>query len=390
MKAFLTSKPGVAALLGFALIMAFAFYRVAQRHQGSEVPPPPAKVNAPSKPSVAAPSTAAMASPAAATGALAENAAYLQDYVSLARPREEHDAQGNVVRRRKAAATPSAAGRETVLDSRPDSAARPARSSLRLQGAVTGRGTPGRETPAARSAQVAVATPTSPDARAAARVRPARFNPYGRVIKCELVFTIDSTNEQTPLIGLVMEPVYNNGVLVVPAGAELHGAARPDRLRDRLFSGQDWVLVFPREGGQLNGRQLNVHGVALDRVEPDANGMTWGITDGSFGLQGTVIRTLENEAIKRFVATFVSAGAMALQERQTERGGQQAVRNTPQNAGLQGLAANFQTMADEITAEIERHGVFIRVPAGKQFYFYPMQIIDADAADISSDIATVK
>jgi hypothetical protein len=210
------------------------------------------------------------------------------------------------------------------------------------------------------------------------------------VLKCELVFTLDSTNEQTPLVAIVMEPVYNNGLLVIPAGAELHGVARPDRLRDRIFSGPEWVLVFPRERGRPNGRQLNVRGVALNRVEPDANGMTWGLTDGSYGLEGTVIRSLKDAEIKRFVATFLAAGSLGLQERSSDRSGQQLTRNTPANAALLGFAANFDKIVEDITTEIAEHGVFIRVPAGHQFYFYPMQIIDPDAADISTDIATVK
>jgi hypothetical protein len=224
----------------------------------------------------------------------------------------------------------------------------------------------------------------------ASKPKPKRFNPYGNVLKCELVFTIDSTNEQTPLVGIVMEPVYNNGQLVIPPGAELHGSARPDRLRDRIFSGTDWVLVFPRERNRPNGRQLTVHGVALDRVEPDANGMTWGITDGSYGLEGTVIRTSQEEEIKRFVAIFFSQAAQTLEERGSGRGSGQTIRNTPQNAMLQGLAANLDKLSQDISAEIAQHGVFIRVPAGHQFYFYPMQIIDPEVADLPSNIATVQ
>lgn len=202
-----------------------------------------------------------------------------------------------------------------------------------------------------------------------------RFCPYGRPIRCELVFTIDSTMEETPLVALVMEPVYNNGQLVIPAGAELHGMARPDRLRDRIYSSREWVLLFPREEGLPNGRELRVKGLALDRAEPAADGLSWGITDGSNGLQGSVIRTLESEELKRFAAGFISAAALGLQEREAAGRNGSRTTNTPGNAALQGVAATMEDMARRISTEIERHGVFLRVPGGKQFYFYPQQAI---------------
>lgn len=205
------------------------------------------------------------------------------------------------------------------------------------------------------------------------------FVPYGYPLKCELVFTIDSTLDESPVVALVVEPAYNNGRLVIPAGTELHGIARPDRLRDRLFSGQDWMLVLPRAPGRENGRALPVKGLALDRAEPDGNGLTWGITDGSLGLQGSVIRTMEWDEVKRFAATFVSAAALGLQERESVRGTSRAA-NTPRNAVLEGIATSLEEVARKIAEEVGRNGVFLRVPGGKQFYFYPQQAIVPGAA----------
>ena len=378
--------------VGFVLLMAFALQRVVSNRRArasKETVPAPASV-------ASLPATPVSAGDAAgpASGAVAENAAYLDAVKALdGRIRSDRDRQGNAVTRRDNPPTPPDAGRESRNESDDtEIVVRQGRGTTRLQGRLMAKASrPGRPDlpPATDASSVGAARqPTGPST--ASRRRPGRFNPYGNVLKCELVFTIDSTNEQTPLVAIVMEPVYNNGQLVIPAGAELHGVARPDRLRDRIFSGPEWVLVFPRERGRANGRQLNVKGVALDRVEPDANGMTWGITDGSYGLEGTIIRTLNDAEIKRFVATFMAAASVGLQERQSDRSGQQITRNSPANAALQGLSANFDRIAQDISDEITQHGVFIRVPAGHQFYFYPMQIIDPDAADISADIATVK
>ncbi|PTX91342.1 TrbI/VirB10 family protein [Opitutus sp. ER46] len=401
MKAFLRSRMGVISIIGFIALMGFALHRVMARRTARAAVPGAALAAPPTPASSATPPGPVAPVPAASKpmDPVAENAAYLERYYELdQRIREDRDAAGVPVTRRENAATPSGAGRVSVIDDAPVPPAQgTGRSSLRLlgQGGRTPSHSPTVPAENATAVPVTVAAktpdPTADEGEAAAdRPRSRRFNPYGRVLKCELVFTLDSTTEETPLVGLVMEPVYNNGLLVIPAGTELHGVARPDRLRDRLFSGPEWIFVFPREAGRPNGRQLNVRGVALDRVEPDANGMTWGITDGSYGLAGRVIRSLDRLEIKRFVANFLAAGSVALQERKSDRLGQDTVQNTPQNAALQGVSANLQQIAEDVAKEIEEHGVFIRVPAGHQFYFYPMQVIDPDVADISSDIAIVK
>lgn len=417
MKPFLRSKAGIGCVSAFLLGMAWMFHHVlSQQRPQSAVPASPPRASAEPaqalpkatpEPSGAAKAGDAPANAAPTAGApgrafeVSENAAYLDQYYhGEDRILEAQDRQGNAVTRRLNASTPSGAGQTTVVEA-PLAPPMPARGSLRLQGhprpaePATGAKPVGAESQAplpavdshaAREASTPSGSPAfaSPDPAAGSGVRrnaTPRFNPYGRVIKCELVFTLDSTNEETPLIGIVMEPVYNNGQLIIPAGAEFHGVARPDRLRDRIFSGENWVLVFPRERGRPNGRQLSVQGVALDRIEPTGSGVTWGITDGSYGLEGRIIRSLEGEEIKRFAATFLSQASLTLQERQSGRGGQQTVLNTPQNAVLQGLSANLEKIAADISAEIAKHGVFIRVPAGHQFYFYPKQRIEPDLAD---------
>jgi hypothetical protein len=431
MKAFLRTRTGISCVAAFVLGMGWMFHRVLSRtdsppsttHAPDGVPPATATHEAgasdvPSRPSTppsaVQPSASARPNPLStslSTSPLAESAAYLDQYLQVRhRSREEHDGQGNPMTRRMTASTPSETGVTTVEEDPAGAAALAAmRPSLRLRGrpkspeaspanngSLMAAGSDSRAEPPGPPLVAPVPTPPSisPAARAASSGADAtrnrhgavpRFNPYGRVIKCELVFTIDSTNEESPLIGLVMEPVYNNGQLILPAGAEFHGVARPDRLRDRLFSGENWVLVFPRERGRPNGRQLSVRGVALDRIEPTGSGVTWGITDGSYGLEGRIIRTLQGEEIKRFAATFFAEAALTLQERQGGRSGRQTVLNTPENAVLQGVSANLEKLATDISEEITRHGVFIRVPAGHQFYFYPKQRIEPDAADLPLD-----
>ncbi len=392
MKKFFLSKPGIISLCVFALVMAFMLHRVLakQRTAHRERVAPPASV--PKSEPKPVNSTPASTQPAKEVRPvpteelvlekeveppkLKEDMAYLDRYRQLgSQSRTDRDRQGNTITRRRTSAPPSDYRAETGVSELPR-----AGPSLRLQGKL-----PSKAAANAPGAEMADPSPRPAKKEKVATPRVAkeeRFVPFGRPLKCELVFTIDSTMEETPIVALVVEPVYNNGLLAIPAGAELHGMARPDRLRDRIFSSRDWVLVFPREGSQPNGRQLRVQGLALDRAEPDANGLTWGITDGSHGLQGSVLRTLESEELKRFAATFVSAAALTLQERRAGARGSTQVLNTPQNAVMQGLSSSLENISAQIAEEIKRHGVFIRIPGGKQFYFYPQQVIHSALAAI--------
>src|SRR5205814_5569580 len=69
------------------------------------------------------------------------------------------------------------------------------------------------------------------------------YAPYGRLIPCETVITVDSASIQTPIIGLVTEDIYHARKLVIPAGTEVHGTAQSDRHRERIGSGNNWTLV---------------------------------------------------------------------------------------------------------------------------------------------------
>ena len=104
------------------------------------------------------------------------------------------------------------------------------------------------------------------------------YAPFGRLIPCELIVTVDSSGIQTPIIGLVTEDIYHNGRLIIPAGTEVHGKAQTDRSRERIASGNNWTLVWS------SGEELRLSGIALDR-EADPGGDGWGITDGSAGLR---------------------------------------------------------------------------------------------------------
>ena len=199
------------------------------------------------------------------------------------------------------------------------------------------------------------------------------YAPYGRLIPCETVITVDSSSIATPIIGLVTQDIYHRGRLVIPAGTEVHGTAQTDRSRERIASGGSWTLVWQ------TGEELRLKAIALDR-EFSNEQSGWGITDGSAGLRGRIIKSDAYEDIKLFAATFLSGAAAAVTEKEATLFGT-FDRRSLDNAPLKGAQQVLDTYARRIQEAIQRDGFYVRVPSGKQFYLYCLQSLDrANAA----------
>jgi hypothetical protein len=224
---------------------------------------------------------------------------------------------------------------------------------------------------------ISIVTET-PSNEAKAKELSEDFAPFGRLIQCELIVTVDSSSINTPVIGLVTENVYHHGHLIIPVGTEVHGSAQVDRVRERIASDARWTLVWQ------TGEELRVSGLALDR-EKDANDDGWGITDGSAGLRGRLIKRDELAEIKMFAATLLSGAAEAFTEKQATAFGSFTVPSLT-NAPLQGAQSVLDRYANQIQQSIERDGFYVRVPAGKQFYLYVTQTMDRADAKLGGDL----
>jgi hypothetical protein len=200
------------------------------------------------------------------------------------------------------------------------------------------------------------------------------YAPFGRLIPCETVTTVDSASIQTPIVGFVTENVYFGGKLIIPAGTEVHGMAQTDRQRERIAGNTSWTFVWQ------NGEEMRIRAIALDReFDNSTNQSGWAITDGSAGLRGEIIKSDNLADIKLFAATFLSGAASALTEKQQTVFGPV---NSPtlNNAPFAGAQSVLQTYAQQILDSIQKNGFYVRVPSGKQFYLYVLQTIDrADA-----------
>jgi hypothetical protein len=219
------------------------------------------------------------------------------------------------------------------------------------------------------------------------------YAPAFRLVKCQLVNTVDSSNLTTPVIGLVTEDLCWNGRMIIRANSEVHSVASVDRVRERIASEGEFTFVLNEPDGR--GRELVVRGMALD-MEKDDEFDTYGITDGSAGLRGDVIRTANNDVIKLYAASLISGIAGAFSSNSSGVLGNRVYTNT--NAiglsALQGGVINpavgatqsvLDRYADQIAQSIEHDGFFVRVPAGKQFYVYCTEAIDLSKAKVAGD-----
>lgn len=216
---------------------------------------------------------------------------------------------------------------------------------------------------------------------AAAEASPAlskTYAPYGRLIPCETIVTLESSKLDTPVIGLVTEDVWHAGELIIPAGTEVHGRAALDRARERIAASGKWVIVW-RDDSPLNGTELVLNGIALDRQKDDTNG-EYGLRDGSAGLLGDLIKTDDLQEVKMFASTFLAGVAGGLQQLRNQGTAFGDVVQVPsvsgRNAALHGTADVLNAYARQIQEAIARDGFFVRVPAGKQFYLYVTETID--------------
>jgi hypothetical protein len=255
---------------------------------------------------------------------------------------------------------------------------------------------------------VAAAPPEPPgNAAGKAGVAPIgdEFAPFGRLVKCQLVDTLDSiTARSEPIVALVTEDLDWNGDVIIPAGTEAFSYARPEPIIDavgvgRLVDSGEWTLVLPGGPQGANGRELILKARAVDRrelvVSDRGRVRSWGLDDGADGLVGYTLSTLDNTEIRLFAAAAVGGmaqGFSAIAERQQPASGLPGALGATQPAPTLGNALTgslgsgavdyMNQLAARIREEISKRGVYVRIPAGKPFYLFVEQTIDPRAAAV--------
>lgn len=208
------------------------------------------------------------------------------------------------------------------------------------------------------------------------------YAPFGRLLRCRLVTTVESFDARPPIIGLVTHPLEWNGRVVIPAGSEVHGTALPDTARGRILTAPEWRVILPKVEEKPLGTELRLRGIALNRAVDDS-GLRFGVSDGTLGLDGFVIRDTRVSEIKLFLATALAAVASGLETRETNTlTGTTFNATSSRNAALQGVTAVMDEYVRQIQLEIERNGIYVQVPAGREFYVYVQHTLVQEASDI--------
>ena len=204
--------------------------------------------------------------------------------------------------------------------------------------------------------------------------------PYGRLLRCELVNTVDSTNIDTPIIGLVIEDIWNDGRLIIPAGTEVHGVAQKSPVRERIGSDRQWFLVFE------DGREVPVSGTVLDYALDPKKPDSWAESDGSAGLRGFVVKSDKYAEAKAILAAMISAGAGAFPETTSlisPLGGATQLNNGGIDSAFSaGLQAGGQLYSKRLLERLNKDPFYVRVPAGTTFYLYITQTVDLGKATV--------
>ncbi|HEY5228408.1 MAG TPA: TrbI/VirB10 family protein [Opitutaceae bacterium] len=239
----------------------------------------------------------------------------------------------------------------------------------------------------------------------APRGAPQVFAPFGRLIKCQLVDTLDSvTARSEPIVAIVTQDLDWDGNVIIPAGSEAFSYAAAAPVIDgggvgRLVDNGEWTLVLPGVGDLENGRELALRGRAVNRQEyitgERGSVRSWGPDDGADGLVGYTLSTLDSREIRLFAAAAISGmaqGLSAVAERQVPAPGVSGVLGATQVAPTLGNAAigslgtgavdAVNEIASRIREEISKRGVYVRVPAGKEFYLFVEQTIDPGMAEV--------
>ena len=209
--------------------------------------------------------------------------------------------------------------------------------------------------------------------------RSENYLPFGRLLRCELVNTVDSTNIETPIIGLITEDVWHDGRLILPAGTEVHGIAQKTAARERIGSERRWMLVFQ------DGRELPLSGTVLDYAPDGAKPDAWDETDGSAGLRGYMIASDKYAEAKAILASMISAGAGAFPETTNLisplTGGATQIQNGGYTDAISaGIQAGGQIYAQRLLEGLQKDPYYVRVPAGTLFYLYVTQTVDTAKA----------
>ena len=199
--------------------------------------------------------------------------------------------------------------------------------------------------------------------------------PYGRLLRCELAKSISTNSLETPLIALVTEPLYWDGVEIIPAGVEVHGKVSGNPSRDRIGTSNSWIVVYPFRDHR-SAYQLQLTGIALDCNRSEH---MFGKSDGTAGIRGIVRSNADSAKMAGYIASFISGlGSGLVTQNNTYTGGStlQTSGGTWKDAIGKALENSAEKIATDLLSAAAKEVTYVEAEAGTEFYIYVTEIID--------------
>ena len=220
-----------------------------------------------------------------------------------------------------------------------------------------------------------------------------KFIPFGCLIKCRLVMTVDTGRMATPVIGEVMEEVWHQNTygeknMIIERGVLVHGMCSGSPMRDRIPTEGNWTLVWRNADSPDNGKELVIKGLALENSQ-EAGGNYWTITDGSAGIPGYAIEGSELKEIMALISTFVSglgAGMVSTDTTTTSSSTVTSYQANMKTAVALGVQRTAELYAQRMLRKIAEDTYFVRAPAGTPFYIYVQQPLDLEKATVAGSM----
>ncbi len=216
-----------------------------------------------------------------------------------------------------------------------------------------------------------------------------RYAPYGRLLDCKLVNTLESNISGTPLIAVVINDLWwtnsqGKRKLIIPAGTEVHGKMG-SCVRNRMMCDGSFVLVWQITSGQV-GMELQLKGRILEKSNQAGNKNKATITDMAAGIPGRVMGNANLNEMLQYTMAFAQGLSSGFQTTKTFDNGS-AIITESDGSTKTALARAFETMSnvalENITDKISKESYYIRVPAGTEFYLYIEQVTDVEKAAIA-------
>lgn len=216
-----------------------------------------------------------------------------------------------------------------------------------------------------------------------------RYAPYGRLLDCKLVNTLESNVDGTPLIALVIEDLWWTNAegerkLIIPAGTEIHGKMG-SCVRNRMMSEGNFILVWQITSNQV-GMELQLQGRILEKSNQAGNKGKATITDMAAGIPGRVMQNNNLNEMLQYTMAFAQGLAAGFETTTTYDNGSTIVSKND-GSTKNALATAFESLSnvalENITDKISKEAYYIRVAAGTEFYLYIEQVTNIEKAAIA-------